>query len=245
MVGVRTSNGCDACRQRKKKVKQGAREALTARLISLTSYQCGEERPVCQACVSSGWQCPGYGRSWRFVDQNDKLAIYYRKRRYLFDTDPDGIEQLALEKSLAEAASLYLNVFSICRPPRLTSTERAAGMFAFILTDPKCQSVFSPQAAGSFFPFIPSRLGRNAALDAAISCLCDIYNDILRGKNGSAATTKKYVASLEALQVCVADPILRIQSETICASLIIQIYEVRPSRRCLQLLKLRSAAWAC
>lgn len=159
------------------------------------------------------------------MNENDSLAISYRKRKYLFDTGEDDIEQL--DETLAKSASFHLNVFSICRLPRPTSAERAAGMFAFILTDSKCQSVFSPQAAGGFFPFIPGRLGSNAALDAAISCLCNIYSDALTGRNTSAATTKKYVASLEALQVCVADPIVRIQSETICASLIIQIYEVR------------------
>ncbi|KAH8890411.1 hypothetical protein GQ53DRAFT_175987 [Thozetella sp. PMI_491] len=99
-------------------------------------------------------------------------------------------------------------------------------MFAHILQDPTCQSVFSPQAACTFFPFIPSRLGRNAALDAAILCLCDIYSDVRGGKQISPATTKKYIVCLSTLRASVADPELRTQSETLCASLIVQTCEL-------------------
>lgn len=122
---------------------------------------------------------------------------------------------------------MRLHVFSIARPPQPTSAERAVGMFAHVLTDPKCQSVFSPQAVGGFFLFIPSHLGRNAALDTAIPCLYSIYGDLLASRKDSRETTLKYIACLETLRACVKDPVLRVQSETLCASLIVQICEVR------------------
>ena len=101
-------------------------------------------------------------------------------------------------------------------------------MLAYILADSKCQSACSPQATGSFLPFIPSRLGHNAALDAAVSCLCGIYGDRqATTREPTPATMQKYGASLRILRTFVADSMFRTQSETICASIVLQICEVR------------------
>ncbi len=161
------------------------------------------------------------------MSENHQLSRYFGKKKYLFHSETKDLDRWDPETSLDRLVSRHLRVFSIIREPQSTAAGRAVGMFTYILQDPMCHSVFSPQASSSFFPFIPGRLGINAALDAAIPCLCDIYGDIRRGKQISAATTHRYVLCLGALRSCVADPGLRKQSETICASLIIQICEVR------------------
>jgi hypothetical protein len=112
--------------------------------------------------------------------------------------------------------------------PLSSETDRHATLFVSIIDNDKAQSLLPLQAVGSFLPSIPSRMGRNAALDAAIASLCSIYVDFLTVKSmGSNATIQKYIAGLNALQGCIKDPDLRSQSETICASIIVQMCEVR------------------
>lgn len=81
---------------------------------------------------------------------------------------------------------------------------------------------------GSYLHFIPARLGRNPALDAAVSCLCAMYIDT-QAKTASTrrTATRRYVQSLQALRLCVEDPQVRLQSETICVSILMQLCEVR------------------
>lgn len=99
-------------------------------------------------------------------------------------------------------------------------------LFVSIIDNDRAQTLLPLQAVG-FLPSIPSRLGQNAALDAAIASLCSIYVDFLTAKTmGSNTTLQKYIAGLNALQGCVNDPRLRLQSETICAAIIIQMCEV-------------------
>lgn len=111
--------------------------------------------------------------------------------------------------------------------PLSSGADRNASVFISILTNSKAQNLLSLQALGSFFPAIPARLGQNRALDAAIACLCSIYIDCLNsGSTPSRTTINGYVTSLDALQTCVKDPTLRPQSETMCASIIVQMCEV-------------------
>lgn len=80
---------------------------------------------------------------------------------------------------------------------------------------------------GSFFKYVPGRLGHNSALDDAISCVCSLYCD--RSSNEytkSKVIYKNYVRALSSLQKCLADEYLRLQSETLCASLLLQMCEV-------------------
>ena len=80
---------------------------------------------------------------------------------------------------------------------------------------------------GSFFDFIPVRLGHNAALDNAVSCICSLY----QGTNSTSYSVdrevgQKYISSLSSLRKCVSDDSLRMESETLCASILLQMCEV-------------------
>jgi hypothetical protein len=79
---------------------------------------------------------------------------------------------------------------------------------------------------GSFLEFIPARLGRNAALDDAVSCLRAIY----RGPpsipyNIHRTIRQSYVKALS-LRGCLNDSSLRMESETLCSSILLQLCEV-------------------
>lgn len=80
---------------------------------------------------------------------------------------------------------------------------------------------------GSFFDFLPARLGRNAALDAAVSCLCDVYSGAPSAPYSSQRSIyQSYVRALSSLRCCVGDTSIRMESETLCASILLHMCEV-------------------
>jgi hypothetical protein len=105
--------------------------------------------------------------------------------------------------------------------------ERSGSILAYMLNDPKSQALFPLKSHGDFYGFIPSRLGRNLALDDTISCLCSIYVDTLTNNpTTSEITIRRYAKSLSSLRTCLEEPQLRTESETICASIVLQLCEV-------------------
>lgn len=78
---------------------------------------------------------------------------------------------------------------------------------------------------------VPSRLGHNAALDDAVSCLCSLYIDALRASKPSTDSLRLYAKSLRTLRQCLNVPRVRAEGETICASIILQGCELMMSAR--------------
>lgn len=71
---------------------------------------------------------------------------------------------------------------------------------------------------GSFFQFVPARMGRNAVLDNAVSCLCGIYCSPFNSHTG---VYQNYVRAVSSLRGCLSDTSLRMESETLCASIML------------------------
>ena len=112
--------------------------------------------------------------------------------------------------------------------PLTAESDKLGARFCRLLTNRMSQSYLPLQAWGNFFQFIPGRLGHNDSLDTAVFCLYMIFDHRLCGNPGAPATEiAQYVQSLQALQTCVGDPQLRRDPETLCASLIVQLCEVR------------------
>ena len=111
--------------------------------------------------------------------------------------------------------------------PRCHENNRLGSALVYCL-ESKVKSTLIPlRLVGSFFEFIPSRLGRNAALDDAVSCLCAIYC----GTPSTPYSVHKgiyrgYVRALSSLRGYLIDPSLRMESETLCASILLQMCEV-------------------
>lgn len=96
--------------------------------------------------------------------------------------------------------------------------------------------VFPLSSHGGFYQYIPGRLGRNVALDSAVACLCTVYADLLASEGTiSKDSWRKYAQSLEALRLCLDDPGRCFQSETICASIVLQLCEVWYFHSCSKL----------
>ncbi|KAJ9213931.1 transcriptional regulator family: Fungal Specific TF [Paecilomyces variotii] len=218
MVGTPRSTGCDNCRIRKKK--------------------CGEERPQCQACLAAGWPCPGYARRWKFINENQQLASYYQKKSYIFeevDTVPSTVEDwnsdyndLYSRPYGKLSTSAGFGTFRLTIPWPLTSEhDRSGSLLVYIIEDPKSQGLFPINSHGDYFSFIPSRIGHNVALDASVSCLCGLFIDIFTGNSTISETAiRRYMSSLRSLRECLDDERKRLESETICASVILQLCEL-------------------
>ena len=177
-------------------------------------------------CIQQGWTCPGYDRDWKFIDLNSQLNKYYEGRKYLLEVNPRDSDASNLEDSAANGFEFHLHTLSIPLIPPASPSESLRSAVAHILVDARCSPIISPQVASGMLPLAVSHLGHNMALDAAALCLCQAYNDVLRGRDASLATTQHYISTIAILRHHILNPLLRAQSETICASILIQTCQV-------------------
>ncbi|KAI9640599.1 hypothetical protein NHQ30_010898 [Ciborinia camelliae] len=214
MVGVPTSKRCDNCRKRKKK--------------------CGEQRPSCAECTRSGLDCPGYPARWKFIDETARLAKQYSHVRFVNDydaTEADGINSHDVVVNSVESSSdlFVLENFENARLgiPRFHGNNPLATTFVYCLGCKVKGDLVPMWLMGSFFQYVPGRLGHNNALDDAISCICSLYCDrSLKEYTKSKVIYRNYVRALSSLQKCLADKSLCMQSETLCASILLQVCEL-------------------
>ncbi|KAJ6034010.1 uncharacterized protein N7446_007693 [Penicillium canescens] len=211
MVGRPRSQGCENCRKRKKKVE----DYLLAGLLRL--FLCGREEPKCIACEKAGWICPGYLRQWKFVDQTDAMAKLYSKKWYIFEEN--YLDCSKTPSNSQETVLWDLNLHLV--------GEKISSVLVYLLENPRSQAIFPLASHGSFYSIIPSRLGHNAALDSAVSCMCNVFIHFMSGQSkATAAIIEEYVKSLQTLRGVLDNPRLRRHAETLCASIILQLCEL-------------------
>lgn len=83
-------------------------------------------------------------------------------------------------------------------------------------------SVFGP-----FIREVPSRLGHNPALDAAAAVLVDVHRSLVH-KQIALAKPQLYLRAIKMLQSCLEDPRQGMSANTLCASVLLSLVEVRP-----------------
>ena len=77
------------------------------------------------------------------------------------------------------------------------------------------------------FCFIPARLGASSALDLAVRCLTVHHFGITEGNEDIIRQGQfAYGKALRSLQEAIYDPLEAMRSETLCATMILTIYEV-------------------
>ena len=139
------------------------------------------------------------------------------------DTTLDGIEEVwksfHIRNSYRTAKSTV---------PQCLENNHLGSALVYCL-DSKVKGALIPlRIVGSFFEFIPARLGRNAALDDAVSCVCAIYSgNPATPYNMHKEVCKSYVKALSSLRTCLDDDAVGTESETLCASILLQMCEVR------------------
>ena len=156
----------------------------------------------------------------------------------MYDTiDPNSEESdstLVVENSILQDIEVVWKTFHILNshtpaksmvPPCLEDNQLGSALVYCL--DSKVKGELIPlKVVGSFFQFIPARLGRNEALDDAVSCLCAIY----RGNPATPysmhkETCKSYIKALSSLRACLKDDGIQTEAETLCASIVLQICE--------------------
>lgn len=85
-------------------------------------------------------------------------------------------------------------------------------------------SVFGP-----FIQEVPARIGHNAALDAAVAVLVNAHASLLHKKKTCMAivSPQLYLRAIKTLQTCLEDPELGMSANTLCASVLLSLVEVR------------------
>lgn len=168
------------------------------------------------------------------MDETSNLTKYYLGRKYVYDTidsNADGTElTLVGEDSILKGIEVVWKTFHILNstvPPCLENNN--LGLALVYCLDSKVKGELIPlRVVGSFFQFIPARIGRNAALDDAVSCLCAIYrNNPATPYSMHKEACKSYVKALSSLRTCLNDDAVQTEAETLCASIVLQICEAR------------------
>lgn len=142
----------------------------------------------------------------------------------------DVAESKIGETSLHEFRHEKLLVWTESSVPPYIDANPLATAFVYSLDSNVAGKLFPLRLVGSFFEFIPARLGRSAALDGAVECICSIYSKALPAPHEiSKDIYQKYAKAIASLRTCLDDPTLRMESETLCASIILQLCEVSQS----------------
>jgi hypothetical protein len=176
------------------------------------------------------------------MDETARIFKSYAKKKYVYDTAGPELGLAAASSNvllageiLQEAFTLtYCTSFPNAPPPlklqinRFTGASPLATALVYSLGCKVKGDLMPLWLYGSFFQFIPARLGHNVALDDAVSCISGIYSDksSLHDKSKSLVNYENYVRALRSLQSCLNDEVLSLQSETLCASILLQICEV-------------------
>ena len=85
-----------------------------------------------------------------------------------------------------------------------------------------------PWNFGPFLEDIPRHLGVNDSLDTAADALIAAYNQFrTTGRAANELGLKKYSKALLTLRDCLAEPQKACTTETLCAIMILMVFEVR------------------
>lgn len=168
------------------------------------------------------------------MDEAPRLAEYYAKRQHIYDDadeslpndsmKPDGTVTM-LKNTSPHYSSHYITNKrrTTSEVPRWLETNQLGSSLVYCL-ESKVEGTLIPLwLLGSFFQYIPARIGRNAALDAAVSCLCDIY---CSPYNSQVGIYQRYIKAISSFRGCLNDTSLQMESETLCASILLQMCEV-------------------
>lgn len=159
------------------------------------------------------------------MDEVPRLEGHYADKKYVYDVINSKYIETGISSEVQYEQLLVLNESHV---PRSLSAHPLCSTIVYCLGSNTKGALIPLRLVGSFFDFIPARLGHNAALDDAVTCLSSIYSNALPGLHEARRTGiyTGYVAALSSLRSCLDNPALRMESETLCASILLQLCEV-------------------
>lgn len=173
--------------------------------------QCDLVKPACSRCARLRIPCVGAGQQrYKFKDQSRSA------KRMNSDS---STEQQSSESATPDP--------SVC-PSRSPSSDVSALSAALVqAVKPETSWRFNiAYTYGGFISMIPQRLGRNAALDASVSALTEAHSDFCNARPASQLVLSKYSQALTKLRMCLNDPQIAVQSETLCSVMLLLITQV-------------------
>lgn len=104
--------------------------------------------------------------------------------------------------------------------------------YTFVTNPENTMAEFIPSTGEQlmlYLKFLPCRLGHNSSLDSTIACLASALRDsrVFDGSQPSVETLSRYNQALRDLQSSLNDAEESLAAETLCATQLLGIYEVR------------------
>jgi hypothetical protein len=170
-----------------------------------TRVQCDEQRPACLRCANSRMICPGYSARLKFMDEGQK-----------FQRQPSPaqrpLKHSAPLRSLPASPSEKLSL-ELCQTfmPDLPAVKSLASFSkTYFVTD------------------LPRHVGLSLACDLSMKALCLAHATLLESSGHSLVQSRiQYGRALVELQLCLADPKRARTTGTLCATMLLGIFEVR------------------
>ena len=207
MVGVPRSSGCQLCRSRR--------------------IKCDEARPACGNCRRYGTDCPGYVRGLKFVA--GKHQIRPKERRTLANTSRKVQSmEICFKLSPSETiASPALDLQQYQPSPLVVLPTPNRGEFINTILEFIRPSTVTDDMTGLFSWLDRGKLGRKALLDGAV-CSLALHLCGKQSLDWSMVSDSRwlYGQSLSALQAALSHPTEWKSSETLCAAMLLCIFEV-------------------
>ncbi|EED22448.1 conserved hypothetical protein [Talaromyces stipitatus ATCC 10500] len=166
--------------------------------------KCDEKRPACLRCTISNLVCPGYPIRLKFIDEGPRFKGN--------PCTPQSSPEQSLPLSLPGSSSENLS-FKLCQTfrPDLPVVKSVATL-----------------SKDTFVTELPRHVGLSLACDLAMRALCLAHDTILNPENPVLVQQSRiqYSQALTELQLCVADLERATTMGTICAAMLLSMFEL-------------------
>ena len=173
--------------------------------------KCDLKQPACSRCAKSQVECIGGGqRRFKFVEvESSKEGSSGERSRNV--TPRDAVEKAAsgsISRIPGDETTLLLAALKHALRPAIDERFSLVCMY------------------GPLLQYLPHRLGRNKALDAATDLLTETHSGVCRGARPTKSIITKYSNALRELRHSLDDPEIACSAETLCAAMILCISQV-------------------
>jgi hypothetical protein len=183
---------------------QGTQETAFFGCYPTDNFQCDERRPACLRCTNSDLICPGYPIRLKFMDEGLKFqGKTSQPQRSLMQSAP-------LNFPVSPSEKLSLELYQTFKP----DLPRGKSLRSFTKT--------------AFVTELPRYVGLSLASDLSMKALCLAHTTLLKSSGDSLVQSRiQYGRALAELQLCISNPQRAGITGTLCATMILGIFEVR------------------
>jgi hypothetical protein len=178
-------------------------ESLSLKLADPLTDQCDYTTHPCTRCRRLNIECVGVGqRRFKFV--HDERASHSSDDSFSKSKSPrrgSNTPLILLSRNPSDDVTGLVGAFTDKIKPSIGIKYNLAWTY------------------GDYLNYIPTRIGRNEALDAATDAFLTALQTFSTGVDNSPAVLEKYGAALGTLRKCLDNPVKARMPETLCAIL--------------------------